>query len=50
MMHCAGANLKKVADQTAIQAIEQYQYWFGANSRITEQKYSKSVSKSGTHE
>ena len=31
------SKLKKVADQTAVQAIEQYQYWFGANSRITEQ-------------
>jgi general secretion pathway protein L len=31
------SKLKKVADQTAVQAIEQYQSWFGANSRITEQ-------------
>lgn len=28
---------KKVADQTAIQAIDQYKYWFGASSRVTEQ-------------
>lgn len=31
------AKLKKVADQTAAQAIEQYKYWFGENSRVTEQ-------------
>ncbi len=29
--------LKKVADQTAEQAIEQYKYWFGPSSRVTEQ-------------
>ncbi len=30
--------LKKVADQTAEQAIEQYKYWFGSSSgRVTEQ-------------
>ncbi|KXO78287.1 general secretion pathway protein GspL [Acinetobacter venetianus] len=31
------AKLKKVADQTAAQAIDQYKYWFGENSRVTEQ-------------
>ena len=31
------SKLKKVADQTAIQAIDQYKYWFGENSRVTEQ-------------
>ncbi len=30
------SKLKKLADQTAIQAIDQYQDWFGPNSRITE--------------
>lgn len=29
--------LKKLANQTAMQAVEQYKYWFGANSRVTEQ-------------
>ena len=29
--------LKKVADQTAVIAIDQYKSWFGANSRVTEQ-------------
>lgn len=29
--------LKKLADQTAQISIEQYQSWFGANSRVTEQ-------------
>ena len=29
--------LKKVADQTAIIAVDQYKSWFGANSRVTEQ-------------
>ena len=29
--------LKKLANQTAIQAVDQYKYWFGANSRVTEQ-------------
>ncbi len=29
--------LKKVADRTAEQAIEQYKYWFGPSSRVTEQ-------------
>ncbi|MEG2695820.1 MAG: type II secretion system protein GspL, partial [Acinetobacter sp.] len=28
---------KKVADQTAIQAVDQYKYWFGQSSRVTEQ-------------
>lgn len=28
---------KKVADQTAVQAIDQYKYWFGQSSRVTEQ-------------
>lgn len=28
---------KKVADQTALQAIDQYKYWFGQSSRVTEQ-------------
>ncbi|MBU3846319.1 MAG: general secretion pathway protein GspL [Candidatus Acinetobacter avistercoris] len=31
---------KKVADQTAIVAVEQYKTWFGANSRVTEQNLS----------
>ncbi|WP_151838829.1 type II secretion system protein GspL [Acinetobacter radioresistens] len=31
------SKLKKLADQTAIQAIDQYQDWFGPNSRITEE-------------
>jgi general secretion pathway protein L len=31
------AKLKKVADQTAVQAIDQYKSWFGENSRVTEQ-------------
>ncbi|ENW80837.1 type II secretion system protein L [Acinetobacter sp. ANC 3929] len=31
------SKLKSVADQTASQAIEQYKYWFGENSRVTEQ-------------
>ncbi|MCH7313456.1 type II secretion system protein GspL [Acinetobacter sp. ANC 3882] len=31
------SKLKNVADQTASQAIEQYKYWFGENSRVTEQ-------------
>lgn len=31
------STLKKLADQTAIQAIDQYQDWFGPNSRITEE-------------
>lgn len=30
-------NMKKIADQTAQQAIEQYQNWFGRSGRITEQ-------------
>lgn len=29
--------LKKVADQTAVIAIDQYKSWFGTNSRVTEQ-------------
>ncbi|WP_130802789.1 type II secretion system protein GspL [Acinetobacter ihumii] len=29
--------LKKLANQTAVQAVDQYKYWFGANSRVTEQ-------------
>ena len=29
--------LKKVADETAIVAVDQYKSWFGANSRVTEQ-------------
>ena len=29
--------LKKVADQTAQVSIDQYQSWFGQNSRVTEQ-------------
>ena len=28
---------KKVADQTALQAIDQYKSWFGQSSRVTEQ-------------
>lgn len=28
---------RKVADQTALQAIDQYKYWFGQSSRVTEQ-------------
>jgi len=28
---------RKVADQTAVQAIDQYKYWFGQSSRVTEQ-------------
>ncbi|CAB1214185.1 type II secretion system protein GspL [Acinetobacter bouvetii] len=28
---------KQVADQTAVQAVDQYKYWFGPNSRVTEQ-------------
>ncbi|MDN5511509.1 type II secretion system protein GspL [Acinetobacter sp.] len=28
---------KKVADQTALQAVDQYKYWFGQSSRVTEQ-------------
>jgi general secretion pathway protein L len=28
---------KHVADQTAVQAVEQYKAWFGANSRVSEQ-------------
>ncbi|RLZ08103.1 general secretion pathway protein GspL [Acinetobacter sp. 2JN-4] len=31
------SKLKKVADQTALQAVDQYKYWFGENSRVTEQ-------------
>ncbi len=31
------SKLKRVADQTAVQAIDQYKYWFGENSRVTEQ-------------
>jgi type II secretion system protein L len=31
------SKLKKVADQTAVQAIDQYKYWFGENIRVTEQ-------------
>ena len=31
------STLKKVADQTAVQAVDQYKYWFGENSRVTEQ-------------
>ena len=31
------AKLKKVADQTAVQAIDQYKSWFSENSRVTEQ-------------
>ncbi len=29
--------LKQVADQTAVQAVEQYKTWFGAQSRVSEQ-------------
>lgn len=29
--------LKKLANQTATQVVDQYKYWFGANSRVTEQ-------------
>ena len=29
--------LKKLANQTATQAVDQYKYWFGANIRVTEQ-------------
>lgn len=29
--------LKKLANLTATQAVDQYKYWFGANSRVTEQ-------------
>lgn len=29
--------LKKVADETAVVAVDQYKSWFGANSRVTEQ-------------
>ncbi|MFW2001308.1 type II secretion system protein GspL [Acinetobacter ursingii] len=29
--------LKKLANQTATQAVDQYKYWFDANSRVTEQ-------------
>ncbi len=29
--------LKKVADETAVVAVDQYRSWFGANSRVTEQ-------------
>ena len=29
--------LKKLANQTATQTVDQYKYWFGANSRVTEQ-------------
>lgn len=29
--------LKKVADDTAVVAVDQYKSWFGANSRVTEQ-------------
>lgn len=28
---------RKVADRTALQAIDQYKYWFGQSSRVTEQ-------------
>ena len=31
------SKLKKVADQTSAQAIDQYKFWFGENSRVTEQ-------------
>ena len=31
------SKLKTVANQTALQAIEQYKYWFGENIRVTEQ-------------
>ena len=31
------SKLKKVADQTSAQAIDQYKLWFGENSRVTEQ-------------
>lgn len=31
------SKLKKVADQTAVQAVDQYKYWFGESSRVTEQ-------------
>jgi general secretion pathway protein L len=31
------SKLKRVADQTTVQAIDQYKYWFGENSRVTEQ-------------
>ncbi|MEB6478508.1 type II secretion system protein GspL [Acinetobacter vivianii] len=31
------SKLKKVADQTAVQAIDQYKHWFGENIRVTEQ-------------
>ena len=31
------SKLRKVADQTALQAIDQYKHWFGENTRVTEQ-------------
>ena len=31
------SKLRKVADQTAVQAIDQYKHWFGENTRVTEQ-------------
>ncbi|QER39423.1 general secretion pathway protein GspL [Acinetobacter suaedae] len=31
------SKLKRVADQTALQAVDQYKSWFGENSRVTEQ-------------
>ncbi|ENW05392.1 type II secretion system protein GspL [Acinetobacter beijerinckii] len=31
------SKLKNVADQTAVQAVDQYKHWFGENSRVTEQ-------------
>ena len=30
------SKLRKVADQTAVQAIDQYKHWFGENTRVTE--------------
>ena len=36
------SKLKKVADQTASQAIEQYKAWFGENIRVTEQNLKSS--------
>ena len=36
MMRCAGINIK-VANTTAMQAIDQFKYWFGQNYPVTEQ-------------
>lgn len=36
------SKLKKVADQTATQAIEQYKAWFGEGGRVTEQNLKSS--------